>query len=95
MPKAHGRGEIKHTEDEHMWSKGTISSPTTGGKYSYCCKHYDEGSQFGIGGGRISKLSIRRLSDGRELYNFDRGLDFDELDEDGKVAYAILLEKYN
>lgn len=49
----------------------------------------------GSDGGKISKLTIRRLSDGKELYNYDRGLDFDILDENGKAAYLIILKQYN
>lgn len=78
-----------------MWSEGIIACPTTGNKYKYWVKHFEEGSQFGTDDGRISKLSIKRLSDDKEVYNFDRGLDFNHLDEDGKAVYAIILEKYN
>ena len=70
-----------------MWTQGTIDG------YAYWVKHYEEGSQFGINGGRISKLTIRK--DGTELYNYDRGLDFDNLDADGKVIYDELLKQYN
>jgi len=71
-----------------MWKQGTING------YAYCAKCYETGSQYGIGGnGRISKLEIRK--DGKLLYNFDRGLDFDNLDADGKKAYAEILAKHN
>ena len=33
-----------------MWSQGTEHG------YTYWVKHYEEGSEFGINGGRISKL---------------------------------------
>ena len=70
-----------------MWGHGTLNG------YEYWVKHYSEGSQFGIDGGKISKLSIRK--DGRELYNFDRGLDFDNLDDGGRAVYDELLKRYN
>ena len=70
-----------------MWSKGTLDG------YEYWVKHFDEGSQYGIGGGKVSKLSIRK--DGVEDYNYDRGLDFDKLDENGRAVYAKLINKYN
>ena len=70
-----------------MWSQGTIDS------YAYWVKHYEETSQFGIDGGKISKLSIRK--NGKELYNYDRGLDFNKLDASGRLVFATLLEKYN
>ena len=77
-----------------MWSEGTISCPATGAKYKYWAKHYDEGSQFGIGGGKVSKLTIRKIGESRDLCNYDRGWDVEPADE-VKVVYAILLEKYN
>jgi hypothetical protein len=70
-----------------MWTNGKMDG------YEFFVKHYDEGSQYGIGEGKISKLSIRK--DDTELYNYDRGLDFDRLDENGKAVYEKLLERYN
>jgi len=70
-----------------MWSKGTLNG------YEYWTKHFEEGSDYGIKGGRISKLSIRK--DGKELYNYDRGFDFDNLDQGGKAVYTELLNRYN
>jgi len=70
-----------------MWKQGTING------YRYCAKCYETGSQYGIGGGRISKLEIRK--DGKWLYNYDRDLDFDNLDAEGKKAYAEILAKHN
>lgn len=40
-------------------------------------KVYDEGSEFGVMGGRVSKLTIYK--NGKELYNYDRGLEFNNL----------------
>jgi VCBS repeat-containing protein len=76
-----------------MWKKGTISIPETGEIYSYCAKVYDVGSMYGINEGRISKLEIRK--DGKWLFNYDRGDDINELDEGGKKAYQIILQKYD
>lgn len=71
-----------------MWTQGEING------YKYCAKHFEEGSEYGIGGnGRISKLNIRK--DGRELYNFERGLDFDKLDHEGRKVYEEILKMYN
>ena len=50
-----------------MWTKGTING------YDYSIKHFEEGSEYGINGGRISKLDIRR--DGKIFVNYDRGWD--------------------
>ena len=77
-----------------MWSEGIIACPATGGKYKYWVKHYEEGSQFGIDGGKISKLTIRKVGESRDLCNYDRGWD---VEPDGEVVtvYAILIQKYN
>jgi hypothetical protein len=66
----------------------------TEGEYSYCMKRYETGSMYGIGGeGRISKLEIRKGN--TALYRFERGLDFDRLDEGGRALYERLLAEYN
>ena len=70
-----------------MWSRGEING------YKFDVKHYENGSEYGINEGRVSKLSIRK--DGKEVYNYDRGLDYDNLDKSGKKAYAEILKKYN
>ena len=75
-----------------MWEKGTIAIPETGERYDYAAKVYESGSIFGIDGGRISKLEIKK--NGKWVFNYDRGHDIDELDENGKKAYQIILAKY-
>ncbi len=61
-------------------------------------KVYDVGSPFGINNGRVNKLTIGKTS-GRDKYkpffdqmdyNYDRGLDFDNLSEG--VLNAIVSE---
>ena len=45
-----------------MWKEGTIGIPKKDGGYKavhYWIKVYDEGSEFGINGGRISKLTLK------------------------------------
>ena len=70
-----------------MWSKGIING------YEYWVKHFDEGSEFGINGGRISKLAIRDQQ-GRWLVNYDRGWDQRPARE-VKPIYDKLIEMYN
>jgi len=77
-----------------MWSEGIIACPSTGGKYKYWVKHYEEGSQHGIDGGKVSKLTIRKLGETRDLCNYDRGWDIEPTDE-VKTVYEILIQKYN
>ena len=70
-----------------MWKTDKING------YEFFAKCYEIGSEFGIDEGRISKLSIRK--GGKEIYNFDRGLDFDRLDAEGKKVFAEILKRYN
>ena len=77
-----------------MWSEGIIACPATGGKYKYWVKHFEEGSEFGIDGGKVSKLTIRKLGETRDLCNYDRGWDIEPANE-AKAVYAIILQKYN
>ncbi len=78
-----------------MWSEGIISNPATGAKYKYWVKHYAEPSEaYGIDGGRVSKLTIRRYGESRDLANYDRGWDIEPADE-VRAVYEILLTKYN
>ena len=61
-----------------MWRKHTIKHPETGTSYTYHAKVYDEPSaEYGLNGGRISKLTIYNDDTGEIEYNYDRGLDID------------------
>ena len=65
-----------------------------GGKYMYKyeAKVYGEPSEYGINGGRISKLDIRRRDDNgleQVVYRYDRGLDIQADD----VATELILER--
>lgn len=71
-----------------MWSEGTING------YKYWVKHYENGSEFGIDGGRVSKLQIRKAGTTLDLCNYDRGWDIEPTDEVMEI-YQQLLEKYN
>ena len=70
-----------------MWTEGKING------YEYWIKHFDEGSEFGINGGRISKLAIRDQK-GRWVVNYDRGWDRKPTKET-RAIYEKLLEMYN
>jgi hypothetical protein len=78
-----------------MWSEGIIASPTTGNNFKYWVKHYEAGSEYGIGGGKVSKLTVRKLGESKDLVNYDRGWDVEPADDEVKAVYAIILEKYN
>lgn len=69
-----------------MWHEGVIEG------FWWQAKVYDKGSQFGINGGRVSKLFICEGSvwdADKQVYGYDRGLDFDNCPAD--VFLKILL----
>ena len=69
-----------------MWTEGSIRVRNS--TFHYWVKHYEEPSEdFGIDGGRISKLTLKR--NGETVYNYDRGLDVKPTDEDTEIALAI------
>ncbi len=74
-----------------MWREGTVS--VNGEIFHYWLKQYEEGSEFGINGGWISKLTIKRS--GREVYNYDRGEDIAPIDKNTETALAIILKSDN
>jgi len=77
-----------------MWEEGYLS--TNGGQsVKYQVKHYEERSQFGIDGGRISKLLM--LADGQVVASYDRGwqIQLDDKLEDVKEIYRMLLARWN
>ena len=70
-----------------MWKEGNIDG------YRYQIKVYDEASdEYGINGGRISKLWMQK--DGKEVANYDRGWDRRPTGK-AKAAYKKLLAMYN
>ena len=80
-----------------MWATGTIWAVEGKVGYDYWVKHFPEGSEFGIeNNGCISKLTIRRHGENRDLVNYDRDWDVPvPNNKDIKAVYALLLEKYN
>jgi hypothetical protein len=94
MPKG---AQTHFKEDTDMakaiWSKGTIDE--AGARYEYWAKHYGQGSEYGIGGGRISKLVIRKAGESKDLYSYDRGLDVDCQSDDVRRVLESILAKYN
>lgn len=81
-----------------LWKEGTIGIPQPDGTLKvarFWVKSYDEGSEYGIDEGRISKLTIK--INGETVVNYDRGWDVypDENDEATMTAYEIILNEYN
>jgi len=78
------------------WSEGTASAG--GVRCSFCMKHFDEPSQWGIDGGRISKLQLFARRAGRRLEtfaNYDRGWDVRPATEAHRAILDALVKKYN
>ena len=74
-----------------MWKEGSLR--LGGDIFHYWMKQYEEGSQFGIDGGRISKLMLKR--NGEIVYNYDRGLYVAPVDENTAFALKTLLHSEN
>lgn len=79
-----------------MWREGTIGIPNKDGGYKavhYSVKVYEEVSQFGINGGKISKLTLK--IGGVIIANYDRGWDIEPTCEEANLALCILLNEHN
>lgn len=74
-----------------MWHEGSIK--VYGSVFHYWMKQFDEGSEWGIDGGRISKLMLKR--DGKIVANYDRGWDVRPSGPDTELAVQILLHTEN
>ena len=74
-----------------MWKEGAIK--VNDSIFHYWIKQFSEGSHWGIDGGRISKLTIKR--GGVEVVNYDRGWDIMPSDPDTQMALEIILHTEN
>ena len=81
-------------EYKRLFKEGTIGIMGTDKIAHFWAKVYDEGSEYGINEGRISKLSIK--VDGVTTLSYDRGWDIepDENDTITQTALAIILDSY-
>lgn len=82
-----------------MWEKGTLSIPVGNGQeiLRYAVKHYDNPSEYGINGGRVSKLEIWKDDECRSRVHYERGWDIHPApdDEAANAALSMLLERFN
>lgn len=79
-----------------MWSEGAIQVTNDKGEKTnvrYCVKHFEEPSEWGIDGGRISKLNLKVGT--RDIANYDRGWDVEPESYEARFAFAILMHEYN
>ncbi len=74
-----------------MWKEGSIKVHES--VFHYWIKVFEEGSEFGIEGGKISKLMLKR--DGQVVCNYERGWDKKPVDPDTQLAYEILVHGEN
>ena len=74
-----------------MWKEGSLR--VNGDIFHYWMKQFDEGSEWGIDGGRISKLMLKR--NGKVVYNYDRGEDVAPVDKNTAIALELLLHSEN
>lgn len=86
----HQMGYEAEANNETNWI--TVTQP--GGLKAWL-KVYDTPSKYGIHGGFVSKIQIRFADEW--LYNFDRGLDIDELDrhEGARDFFDLILSAAN
>lgn len=74
-----------------LWASGKKNGMT------WEVKHYEVGSEWGINGGRISKLHIQDEATGKWLVNYDRGWDIkpDKASAKTKALYKEILTLFN
>ena len=85
----------RNAEFNKGWkSQGTIQTKD-GTKVSYAVKHYGLGSEWGIDGGKISKLEMQ--IDGETVALYDRGWARkpDANNPAAMTAYRTVLDMYN
>lgn len=79
------------TPEDRLWHEGTLKFTTD--VFHYWYKQYDTPSEYGIDGGRISKLTIKR--DGDTVCNYDRGWDIRPADTESLMALEVILRTQN
>ena len=74
-----------------MWKEGSLKVYNS--IFHYWMKVYETGSEWGIDGGKVSKLMLKRS--GEVVYNYDRGEDVAPVDEETELAVQLLLHSEN
>lgn len=65
-----------------------------GGTFHFWVKRHEETSEYGIGGGRISKLTITNERTGKEVVNYDRGWDIQPKTKAAQKALDWVLHNF-
>ena len=81
---------MKKNESD-LWIEGAVRA--FGNMYHYWAKRYETGSEFGIDGGRISKLRVERK--GCVVCSYERGWEQRPVDEDTQFVLEIILHGNN
>ena len=79
--------KIKMIRFKNGWVEGIV------GPYRWQAKVYDEGSEYGINGGRVSKLAIWDKKK-RCIVNYDRGWDIEPKTVKAQKALEKVLELF-
>lgn len=83
---------------QNNWKQGAVRIPNSNNGYNtfiYSMKRFDEPSEYGINGGRISKLTLRDKDSGEFVVNYDRGWDMEPETEEADTAVKILIMNHN
>ena len=75
-----------------MWQ--TIKIDVSGKSYTAYIKQYETGSEYGIDGGRISKLTLKD-EELRTVVNYDRGWDMRPATIQEEAAVETILRGWN
>jgi hypothetical protein len=90
MPKE--KGTQRKRRKKTMWNKGSIKIKSQ--IFTYSAKVYGHPSEdYGIDGGKISKLEIR-FGD-FPVARYDRGWDIEPETENAQLALLIILHNFN
>lgn len=82
---------ISDTRSSNNWVKGVVFKNNE--KFSFSAKVFDDESEDAIDNGRISKLTVRRSADDKEIVNFDRGWDIYPREPDLLSMLKSLIKK--
>jgi hypothetical protein len=74
-----------------MWKEGSLKIGNS--IFHYWLKVYETGSEFGIDGGKVSKLILK--CDGEIVANYDRGWDIKPETAAAELAVELLLQSVN
>ena len=74
-----------------MWKEGALK--VYDNIFHYWMKVYEGPSEFGINGGKVSKLMLKR--NGKIVCNYDSGWDVKPADPDTELAVELLLHSNN